>query len=238
MATMRIAIIDGTGKFIDSSYEAAMRMSFCSQLGNAFGRTNYQRGPSSDGLTVREKAETAAAHLMSGPCNPDDRLFLVGYSRGGSAALIAAEIMRLRGYAVAGLLLYDPVNKHIWDTPFGIPANVQTSLTFVRKFDPALVKKYAGSIDDGVLVPRSLGEWVDNPIRPGWTENVTPPPGVDPRKHVQVPVVGSHGGLGGVGWTHVKEDETAQPQVAKLTNEAFNGWGLQVNLHKGSFSNP
>lgn len=240
MAITRIAIIDGTGDFFDSDYEAAMRMSFCSQLGNAFGRTSYQRGPSSDGLTVREKAETAAAQLMSGivSCNPDDRFFLSGYSRGGSAALMAAELMRMRGFPVTGLLLFDPVKKHPFDTPPGIPANVQNSYTFVRDVTPALVKKYAGTISDGRLVPRSLGEWVDNPIRPGWTENVTPPSGANPMKHRLVSIGASHGALGGVGWTHVTEDEFAQGFIAYAANLVLGEWGLQVNLHQGSRSEP
>lgn len=238
MAVTRIAIIDGTGPFRDSNYEAAMRMSYCSQLGNAFGRSTYQRGPSSDGLTVREKAETAAMQLMSGiiSCNPDDRFFLSGYSRGGSAALMAAEIMRMRGFPVTGLLLFDPVKKHPYDTPPGIPANVQNSYTFVRDVTPALVKKYAGTIDDDI--PRILGEWVDNPIRPGWTENVTPPAGANPMKHRIVKIAASHGGLGGVGWTHVKEDDFAQGFIAYAANLLLTEWGLQVNLHQGSRSAP
>lgn len=235
MATTRIAIIDGTGDMSDTKYENDMRMSFCSQLGNIFGRGNYMRGPSFDGFRVREKAEWAASLLMNGQCNPDDRLFLAGYSRGGSAALIAAEIMRMHGATVTGMVLFDPVGKHIWDTPAGIPANVLTSLTFVRRYDDALVKKYAGTIDDPV-VWGGLTEWADNPIRPGWTENVTPPSGVDPRQHVKVEFAASHGALGGVGWQHVAEDATVQPLIADMTRQAFNGWGLQANLHKGSFS--
>lgn len=232
MGAMRIAIIDGTGDMNDDQYEAEMRMSFCSQLGNAFGRVNYIRGPSFDGFRVREKAEWAASLLMNGQCNPDDRLFLAGYSRGGSAALIAAEIMRMHGATVTGMVLFDPVGKHIWDTPPGIPANVKTSLTFVRRYDDALVKKYEDTIEG-----LDLGlDWMCNPIRPGWTENVTPPSGADPRQHVKVEFAASHGALGGVGWQHVTEDATVQPLIADMTRQAFNGWGLQANLHKGSFS--
>lgn len=238
MAITRIAIIDGTGEFDDAKYEADMQKSFCKQLGNAFGAGSYQRGPSFEGLRVLEKAETAAAYLMGGIliCNPEDRFFLAGYSRGGSAALIAAEIMRRRGFPVTGLLLFDPVNKHIWDTPAGIPANVENSCTFVRDVTAALVKQYAGTISDDA--PRILGDWVDNPIRPGWTENVTPPSGANPNKHRLVKLGASHGALGGVGWTHVVQDSFFQPYVARTANSVLAEWGLQVTLHEGSYSKP
>jgi pimeloyl-ACP methyl ester carboxylesterase len=238
MVATRFAIIDGTGEFFDDDYAAAMRMSFCSQLGYAFGRNTYQRGPSSDGLRVLEKAEAAAAQLMGRQCNPVDRLFLAGYSRGGSAALMAAEIIRQRGFHVTGLVLFDPVKMHPWDSPGGIPANVQNSLTFVRALDQVLIRTYAGTISDGRLVPRALGDWVDNPMRPGWTENVTPPSAADPTRHRLVKVAASHGALGGVGWTHVREDSYEQPMVARVTNEMLGKWGLQVNLHQGSYSKP
>lgn len=105
----------------------------------------------------------------------------------------------------------------------------------MRKYDAAIVRKYADTIDDPV-VWGGLAEWADNPIRPGWTENVTPPAGVDPRQHVKIELTASHGALGGVGWHHVTEDAHVQSLIADMTNQAFRGWGLQTNLHKGSFS--
>lgn len=234
MSNDYMAIIDGTGPWDDGDYAAAMAGSFCMQLAHKLGNNGqYERGPTGEGYRIAERAERAVNFLTRQVCSGTTRHFLAGYSRGGSAALLAADIMRRKGMPVAGLILFDPVKMHLSGSSQGIPPNVESSVTFVRQLDPAVVRKYAGTISDGKILPRLVGDWVDNPIRPGWTENVTLHPTADRRKHKLEPVVGSHGALGGVGWKHVTEDPAAQTFVSRVTNEVLAGWGLKITLNPG-----
>jgi hypothetical protein len=227
-----IAIIDGTGAWDNGDYAVDMAGSFCAQLALKFGaNAHYERGPSAEGYRIKERSERAVSFLTTRPCSADTRYFLAGYSRGGSAALIAADIMRSRNIPVSGLILFDPVNMHLSGSTQGIPANVEASVTFVRRLLPALVKKYAGVFSDPL--PRMVGDWVDNPMRPGWTENVALHATAERHKHHLHPIVGSHGALGGVGSKLVDEDPGAQAKVARLANDALASWGLRLSLHAG-----
>lgn len=144
---------------------------------------------------------------------------------------MAANILQRRAnLSVSGLILFDPVHMHLEGSVHGIPANVQRSLTFIRPLDAQFPKTWADTIYDE-WVPNWLGDWVDNPVRPGWTENSEAPKGADQTKHIRLQIKGSHGALGGVGWKHMLDvDAPAQAVVAKTTNEALTRWGFSEKV--------
>ena len=225
-----IAIIDGTGPRNDGDYAVAMAESFCTQLRVKFGKNaRYERGPSAAGFGIEDKAMRAADFLLARKKSGTSRLFLAGYSRGGSAVLHAAWLMGQKGVSVDGMVLFDPVRMHVSGTKNGIPTNVVQSVAFIRPPDPAFVAKYAGKIDDDA--PGFLGEWVDNPIRPGWSEAIESATLTCTPDHMVFRIRGSHGALGGVGWKVVTEDPAAQSKVVSETNKYLSNWGLMHRLY-------
>ena len=214
---VRMAVIDGTGDWSDTSYAKGMHDSFCSQIARQLpGDSYYQRGPSNDGLSVRSKAVSAAEWLKSRQ-NLPVRLMLAGYSRGASAAIYAAEFLEAEGVPVAGLFLFDAVARHIYAGGEVIPANVAYSRHARRSQDSAFVAKYEGSIGRG-----------QNPCRPSFGNTGTTFKGGG--DHEFTIVKGSHGALGGVGWKIVSEDADAQERTAGWMNGWFNAKNVPVAL--------
>src|SRR5579871_4084330 len=204
-----MAIIDGTGEWSDRKYAADMMHSFCKQLDNALAASCfYQRGPSNDGFSVRHKAKMAAHWLIKAhKADPRTKLCLAGYSRGGSAAVYAAEFLNDAGkIPVDSLFLFDAVARHIWAGGEVIPANVAFVRHAVRSHDPAFIAKYEGTINSGV----------GNPARP-WFGNTAMQSTTAGNYHYRT-FLGSHGALGGVGWKHVTEDPACQIAVANWMN--------------------
>jgi hypothetical protein len=223
-----VAIIDGTGDFSNASYAASMAHSFCKQMDGAAGdATFYQRGPSNDGLSVKSKAESAASWLIERyRYDMNARIYLAGYSRGASAAVMAAEILEhtREQISVSGLFLFDAVARHIYSGGEVIPGNVEFAAHAMRTDDPAFVKKYA----------HTIGLLLGNPARPsfGHTATTTAWGGFNrqPVIYEQHVFTGSHGALGGVGWPHVTEDPDCQEQVARWMNIRLSGRGLRGAL--------
>jgi len=216
-----IAIIDGTGDFSNSSYALSMQHSFCKQMdGVAADSCFYQRGPSNDGLSVRHKARAAADWLIKAhKANPRVQLCLAGYSRGGSAAVYAAEFLNSEGkIPVHALFLFDAVARHIFHGGEVIPANVAYARHAVRTDDPTFVAKYNGTINGGM----------GNPARPWFGHTALKHQGaVD---YQDWGFLGSHGALGGVGWNFVIEDPACQTDVANWMNRWLGARGLRPIL--------
>lgn len=205
------AIIDGTGCLDDDDYETEMAYSFCNQLRKqpvAGGIVQYWRGPSLDGVSTGPKGIAAMEWLAKQKAAGAERLFLAGYSRGGTAAVVAAQNLSRSGIAVDGLFLFDPVDRSLAMT-FGIPKNVKLSRTVFRDTPKKLVAKYEDSIG-----------WGQNPMRPSFGNLDVTPSGSGDHK-VKKDCIGSHGALGGVGWSHVTEDGDCQTVIAKWMNEGF-----------------
>lgn len=246
MPKIAIAIIDGTGDFNDGDYSIAMAGSYCNQLhfqnrDNAF----YKRGPNLSGYGTETSGEEAANFLSRAfTSDKETRLFLAGYSRGGSAALSAAHYLAEKKIKVAGIFLFDPVNRR-YGGGKGIPGNVKYSRTACRDLESSAaksaIKKYEGTVDSGF----------GNPMRPGFgRENFNPLtsdscgiPGVAPvsvsranvelgrdgGKHHQAYFLASHGAMGGVGW-NIQEDLIAQKHVAAWMNAGLSEMGLIAKL--------
>jgi LysM domain len=220
----KMAIIDGTGPSADSKYKQEMQHSFCKQLKTGLGLdvAKYRRGPSWLGEQVRAEAVVAYQFLKeSHASNPATRLMLAGYSRGGSAAIMAAELLEKDGLKVDSLFLFDAVARHRFLFPAGevIPANVQFSRHARRDLNALLVLKYEGSFSE---VP---GINASNPMRPTFGNTGLQWRGSGDHQLAK-PFQGSHGALGGVGWHFVAEDPACQVKVADWMNDQLEQRGL------------
>ncbi len=220
-----MAIIDGTGDFDDGDYALNMAGGFCVQLKHKLANVaQYERGPSIDGIRVRERGDRAARFLEQAKARGVARLFVAGYSRGGSAALFCAANLHLKRIAIDGMFLFDPVARHF--TPGGedIPPNVNYCAVATRSKDPALIAKYASKY--AKLLPDRL--LLANPMRPSFGNvrlSSTRPDTVDSQDFH-----GSHGALGGVGWKKVEEDAECQRQVARWMSERLAKHFIPVTL--------
>ena len=225
---MYLAIVDGTGPFRDRTYAGEMNHSFCRQM-YTNGRdviSRYERGPSNDGMTTRAKGMRAYDYLKENHRrDPKAKLFLAGYSRGGSAVLYAAAALAADKIGVDAMFLFDPVARHVIPGGEVIPANVQAVWVARRSTSPALVNKYEGTI--GLTIGGHIGI-MNNPMRVWFGGTAHQYLGKGP--YNEMTFSGSHGALGGVGWTHVTEDGPCQAAVAAWMNSAFKTCGLQISL--------
>ena len=203
-----IAIIDGTGEYSDIEYARSMDQGFCKQMSEGLSPAQYERGPSGEGYRIRERSVRAADFLTA---QAGTRLMLAGYSRGGSAAVIAAQILESRGLNVDWLFLFDPVARHFSGDTSTIPGNVANAWIARRRIGAPEMDKY-----DYSILGNAAGH---NPVR-NWfgTTATTEIIGVDVTSET---FLGSHGAMGGVGWTHVKEDSQCQRNVASFMKRGF-----------------
>lgn len=223
MGDIRLAVIDGTGPYSDAAYSTLMQYSFCNQIARQLGTAaRYERGPSTEGYRIRERGDRAAKFLQSGRRQGARRLMLAGYSRGGSAAIAGAEILKQQGVGIDAMFLFDPVARHASEGGEIVPDNVAVLYIVRRRLDPALVAKYDNTI--GPLWHMMF----HNPMRVFFGET-----GVEYAASVKTTIAafpGSHGAIGGVGWKHVTEDTACQIQVAGFMNAAFAATKVPVQL--------
>jgi hypothetical protein len=214
MSDICLAVIDGTGPYNDAEYNSLMRYSFCHQIAQQLGASaRYERGPSSEGYRVHERGERAAKFLQDGRRKGARRLMLAGYSRGGSAAIMGAEILQQQGIGLDAMFLFDPVARHASRGGEVVPKNVAFLYVVRRRLDPVLVAKYDHTI--GPLWHTMF----HNPMRVFFGETAVGHAASVKTRTWAVP--GSHGAIGGVGWKHVKEDTDCQRNVAAIMNTAF-----------------
>lgn len=228
-----LAIIDGTGPGNDFDYASSMKFSFCRQLGNAVestGNGRYWRGPGPVGSEVEQEANAAYKYLLNArQADPNTKLMLAGYSRGGSAAIMAAELLERNGnVSVDSLFLFDAVARHLYSGGEIIPANVQFSCHARRDLQLRLVLKYEGTFSDVEVKGISLTN-SSNPMRPTFGNTGLTWKGNGEHQKA-VAFAGSHGALGGVGWGFVQEDPLCQSQVAAYMNSQLEARGVWHEL--------
>ena len=78
--------------------------------------------------------------------DPTSRLMLAGYSRGGSAAIMACEMLERDGVSVDSLFLFDAVARDEFPGGKVIPANVSFSRHARRSLAADFVAKYEGAL--------------------------------------------------------------------------------------------
>jgi hypothetical protein len=154
-------LIDGTGEFFDdpgvlgSGYKLEMKDSFCNRLYNRLGPrdSKYMRGPSLSGIETKAIAFQLAALVSirdAGNWSMDDTepeaIYICGYSRGGAAAIIAAQYLNLRSRPIKAMFLFDAVDRTIFDWDAAtIPGNVKR--VYHARRDPAFTQKAQLAID-------------------------------------------------------------------------------------------
>ena len=218
MPEFAMAVIDGTGPWSNETYKSAMKDSFCSQLGAGLQpNVNYERGPSSEGYRIRERSARAVSFLRNADA---EKIMIAGYSRGGSAAVIAASMLEKLGRNVDYLFLFDPVDRHLSGNTDAIPGNVKEAWIARRKIGAPEMEKYDHSLQ--------VYQGGHNPVRNWFGTTAT-------KFHSSVIVeerkfLGSHGALGGVGWAHVKEDPMCQLEVAAFMNKGLTKAGVKFRL--------
>jgi len=225
MTDIRLALINGTGP-PGPSYDEVMGPSFCSQLGRKLhGRSFYLRGPRLFGHEVKNEAAAVYRWLKAAyEENPKVRLMLAGYSRGGSAAIMACEMLEHDHIPVDSLFLFDAVARHNFHGGTVIPANVLYSRHARRSLAPEFVEKYEGTIHHLNLI-----HGMQNPIRPLFG-NVGLTWRGDGDHQPAETFFGSHGAIGGVGWRFVVEDSDCERAVAKWMSEHFAERGVEIAL--------
>jgi len=192
----------------------------------------YQRGPSALGLEDANSMWNAINWLQKqSEATPKTRLMLAGYSRGASTVLAVAAKLGAVGKSIDSMFLFDAVSRQVLLGSSDIVSSVKFCRHAVRTDDADLVGKY-----ETYLVNRTFfGERIavaspvaTNKTRP-WFGHVAlqAPRGVDFAKHV---FRGSHGALGGVGWSDVPEDIPAQAAVAAWMNAGLATRGVPVTL--------
>ncbi len=225
MGDFRVAVIDGTGAWRNATYASEMQHSFCSQIAaGARPDSQYWRGPSWDGLRVHSEATTAAAWLSDQRRGSRQavRLFMAGYSRGASAAIMAAERLTAQGIWVDGLFLFDPVARHVFPGGEVIPSKVRFVRVARRSLDPGLVQAHEKNALTAHLP-------VSNPMRPWFGTTGLSYQGDGDFKSKEFR--GSHGALGGVGWRKLGDlDAGCQQEVANWMTEALKSQGLMIDL--------
>ena len=235
-----IAIIDGTGPFSEGTYEHLMHNSFCSQMyRTSEGHASYLRGPSADGIKMGVRADWAVAELEN--WGGDKRLMLAGYSRGASAAIMAAERLERLGKRVDSMFLFDPVARHMTEGGEVIPANVDSVSIIRRRLDRDIVERsshiipigptmlFGGTTGMATYGAASAYNYVQNPMRTwfGFTGTTY----LGPKEHKdEVSFAGTHGAIGGVGTADVPEDRGVQDMCAKWMNARFAARRVPITL--------
>ena len=226
--TIRMAIVDGTGPA--TGYDQAFARSFCHVLSLQLGSSaDYQRGPNNAGMEVLPEAARAFGYCVREyKRDPEVQIMMAGYSRGGSAVIMAAEQLEGLGVPVHSMFLFDPVARHVYPGGEVIPSNVAFSRVARRDQSWEFVKKYEGTLSDS---PR-LGD-SSNPCRPFFGNTGLNWRGTGDHRTPTV-FKGSHGALGGVGWKFVTEDAPCQLQVSAWMGQQMASRGVHVDLGPGS----
>ena len=219
-----MAIVDGTGPKKD--YDNLFKLSFCRVLADKLQQNAYyQRGPTAAGFQTLPEAWRAYDWLLDQhKKDPSAKLMAAGYSRGGSAVIMAAEWLKAKGIKIDSMFLFDPVARHIYDGGEVIPDNVAFSRVAQRDQSWRFVTKYEGTITDGA------GK-TSNPARPSFGQTALKWTGSN--DYQAKSFKGTHGALGGVGWGFVPEDKPCQVEVSKWMTQAMQARGLALDLGPG-----
>jgi len=225
MTEIRLALVNGTGP-PGPEYDEVMRTSFCFQLGDQLGsKSFYLRGPNVFGTEVYDEARAVHRWLKATHDeDPTRRLMLAGYSRGGSAAIMACEMLEHDHIPVDSLFLFDAVARHEFPGGNVIPANVRFSRHARRSLTADFVERYEGTVKGIHLI----GGFA-NPARPMFG-NVGLHWKGDGDHQPAERFLGSHGALGGVGWRFVVEDTACEQDVASWMNDHLAARGVEVSL--------
>jgi hypothetical protein len=110
----RLYIIDGTGPDSYSDYHADMRRGVCSNLNTLHSSARYSRGPTELGLETWQIGDAMLKEVIADrKKEPDLKIVLVGYSRGGATVIYMAHELGKLGISVYAMVLLDAVRRAI-----------------------------------------------------------------------------------------------------------------------------
>lgn len=145
-----IFVIDGTGQADPAAYTREMADGFCARLvRKAKGR--YWRGPTLSGWETADIARHVKEAVVQwkGAAAQGEKLFLAGHSRGGAAAIFAAQALKPHGIEIDAMFLFDAVDRTVnFRSAQSIPGNVRMCFHAMR--DSSLAYYYS----DGVAAAR------------------------------------------------------------------------------------
>jgi pimeloyl-ACP methyl ester carboxylesterase len=203
-----IVIIDGTGPDNDQEYAKEMGNSFPSQIAKQVVGSTYFRGPSLTGKEVSSIADRAVGAAQGG----SGSVILVGYSRGGCTAIIAAKRLKAQGKRVKAMFLFDAVDMQT--SELGLSQTIPDNVDFVAHARTA----------------RDLAFWIRNPVKSRFyfynTGRWLDGEGVLEEKKF----TGTHGAAGGVPWADVVGDRACSLAVADWMTGQLKANGVDVTL--------
>lgn len=137
--------IDGAGTFSNSQYQETFANSHVSKLSRGVGLGGerawiaepfYHRGPRVFGNDTFPQALKVYNYVVGKLAeNPEAKVFLSGYSRGGAAVIAAASWMKHFGYEVDAMFLFDAVDRSVPVSGSTISRNVKQ--VYHARRDPA-----------------------------------------------------------------------------------------------------
>lgn len=166
-----IFIIDGTGVADDGEYALEMAGGFCKRLVYK-ARGRYWRGPTLSGWGTADIARAVAEAVLEWKTSPQagEKIFLAGHSRGGAAAIFAAQALVKNHVEIEAMFLFDAVDRTLnFRSAQTVPANVRYCYHALR--DPSLAMYYS----EGVRAARDdVAKCIGLPAgrRPATTESL------------------------------------------------------------------
>lgn len=139
--------IDGTGPLADSAYRAEMRTSFVNYIVRSSPASvkRFMRGPAWDGLDMAIMIGTGYDFVhLNRVAHPKAPVFLTGYSRGGAGVVAVATRLAKDNVKIAGMVLFDAVDRALGATADEIPTNVER-VVYARRDPNAFTRNSFGN---------------------------------------------------------------------------------------------
>ncbi len=131
--------IDGTGGGMkpgeerDTRYDNDFRESFVNRICRRAGTRQYNRGPVLLGGGLNEAVSSGFGFIRAQKrINSGAPVLLTGYSRGGLGVISIAKRLLFFGIRVEAMLLFDAVDRYLFEDGMFIPPNVKNVLHLRR----------------------------------------------------------------------------------------------------------
>ncbi|MGE3630421.1 MAG: DUF2235 domain-containing protein [Sandaracinaceae bacterium] len=217
--TTLLLCIDGTGELSDQQYQVDFRHSFVHYIftHSQAGEKHYSRGPAATLADAYLGSDTLPLvsegySFVSLAYSEGDRVLLTGYSRGAAAVVAVAERLGPRQIPVAGLVLFDCVDRCPLIDTMSIPRNVEEVVHVSR--DPRTQSRESFSNSGLLGSPPTIynGERIRHEGDEGRQRRF----------------FGTHGAMGGVFWRTPFGDNSHSPDV--YVDEGFPDYETRVTF--------
>lgn len=194
-----LAITDGRNRTYDNDFKNSFVSKICKPEVNG---KKYFRGPITDGTGLGSAIDHGERHIISlrngGNREP---ILLTGYSRGGLGVIVIANRLRSRNIPVRAMMLFDPVDMHVWYDGAVIPNNVENLCNVMR--NPRANSRHSFG-NTGTAVPSGS----QTRVYRGAVRRF----------------MCTHGGMGGVPWNAQKDGKQPGDYIDEgISEQAYNG---------------